>query len=140
MVGDLNYVLEKFTQGHEIYESMLDDPKASANEKAYALVGMGNCLRLQSEQGAKTAMKLYQQAFEEFPRAPAASHALLSYAYLASYSGDHSLNNQAATLFRRCHKQYAGMYLRKYKNGAFSDVMKKYINQVEGNLSDEKNP
>lgn len=153
-VGDLKYVLEKFDEGYAIYESMLKDAKVNDSEKAYALVGMGNCLRMKSQDGAAKASELYKKCFGTYPKTNAAAHALLSYAYLASYST--ATQDDSLDLFLECHQKYpdtfygeealarlvvnngsrnkqvdaekyAAIYEKKYKNGHFQKLIEKYI-------------
>ncbi len=150
---------EKFDEGYSIYEFILNDPKANDAEKAYALVGMGNCVRMKSEDGADKAMELYKKAFETYPKTATAAHAMLSYAYLLSYSGDKKQNAEAKTFFEKCYEKYpashygedalarlvinnankdkpaalkfAEIYTKEYKNGAFNDIIKNYIKQLK---------
>lgn len=142
--ADLKYILEKFKESRTIYESILNDPSSNDAEKAYALVGIGNCLRLDGNK-KEAALGLYSTAFEKFPKTAAAAHAMLSYAYVASYCNDLKLRKKAPDLFLKCFqrypdtifgeealarhianssntataRRYASLYRKKYENGNF---------------------
>ena len=161
LLGELYYVIEKLDDSIKVFQELLDDPRSTANAKAYALVGMGNVMMLRGAEGNIRGTALFERAFNEFPRSPSAAHAMLGHAYLASYAADYERNEEAFKLFKRCHDKYpnthygeralvqllineynrgeinaarrhANAYRQRYRNnGAFNDLFVRYLNKIE---------
>lgn len=160
MYGSLKYVLEKFDEGYKIFEDASNESKASDEEKAFGLLGMGLCLQMKmSIPTSQKAMEIYKSVFEKYPKTQAAADAFLNYAYLASYSGDKEVNKQANSLFFACYEKYpnspygeealerlvinnrgkdntlslkyAKLYLEKYPKGLFIDLVSRFNKEMQ---------
>ena len=112
-VGDLLYIMERFDEGYKIFESVSRDDSASEAARAYAWVGMSNCIRLKEFddidkkiRNDEKAIVCCKKGFELYPKTLAAAHAMRDYAYLMSYAGNKEKNEKALEAFYDCYRKY----------------------------------